>query len=276
MQDIYANLSPEAAIGIFDSGIGGITVMKELVKRMPQERIIYFADSARFPYGNKSPRTVTKFAADIVQFLLRYEVKLIIAACNSASAMALPTLRQQFQAPIVGVIEPGARSAVEKSVSRNIGVIGTDGTVQSNAYYDAIKRLDPSARVHQRACPLFVSLVEEGWIDTEATRLIAREYLQPFKELDVDVLLLGCTHYPLLRRVIGEFMGQEVALVDSATSCAIEADRLLADHNMKAQRKDRAEHSYFVTDTPDRFRRLGEKFLGADISKVDLVNDLGD
>ena len=276
MQNLNSKLSPKAAIGIFDSGIGGVTVMRELVKRMPGERIIYFADSARFPYGNKSPHTVTKFAADIVRFLLRHEVKLIIAACNSASAMALPALKQQFEVPVLGVIEPGAKAAVEKSAGGNIGVIGTSGTVQSGAYNDAIKKLNPDAQVHQRACPLFVSLVEEGWIDKEATRLVVHEYLQPLKELDVDVLLLGCTHYPLLKNVIGEFMGEGVALVDSAASCAFEADRILTDHNIKSPPENHAEYTYFTTDAPDRFKRLGEEFLGMDILKVNLVNDLGD
>ena len=272
----YSGLDPGSAIGIFDSGIGGITVMKQIVKLLPGERLIYFADSARFPYGTKSASTVTRFASDIVRFLLHKEIKLIVAACNSASALALDTLKAEFRVPLVGVIEPGATAAVESSQNGRVGVIGTNATIQSRAYYEAIKRIDPQIEVFQHACPIFVSMVEEGWVDKEVTRLAAREYLEPLKQKDIDVLLLGCTHYPMLRKVISEYMGPGVKLVDCGSSCAKEIERTLSNLGVKNSSADNGSRKYFVTDMPERFKQLGEQFLGLEINNIEIVDAIGE
>jgi len=267
-------MKPDSAIGIFDSGIGGITVMKQIINLLPDERLIYFADSARFPYGTKSAATVTRFAADIVRYLLQRDIKLIVVACNSASALALDAIKRQFPVPMVGVIEPGARAAVQASKNRRIGVIGTNATIQSQAYYEAIKRIDPQIQVHQQPCPIFVAMVEEGWVDKQVTRLVVEEYLAPLKRKDIDVLLLGCTHYPMLTKVIAEYMGQSVTLVDSATSCAAEIERMLVDREAKNSQLSGGDYQFFVTDMPGRFKQLGEQFLGRAIENVEVVEKL--
>ena len=276
MPDISLNLSKDQAIGVFDSGIGGITVMKEIVGHLPQEKIIYFADSARFPYGSKSAPIITKFAAGIVKFLIERGAKLIVVACNSASAMALKTLKERFQVPMIGVVEPGARAAVEISKKKAVGIIGTKATIQSDAYQEAIRKLNSGVKVIQQACPMFVALVEEGWVDKEVTRLVAREYLQRFRELDIDVLLLGCTHYPMLKPVIGQFLGERIKLVDSAISCAEEVERALSEMNLMAASDSKAEHEFFITDLPERFQELGGRFLGTEIKKVTVVEKIED
>ena len=272
----YSDLKPDSAIGIFDSGIGGITVMKQIINRLPGERLIYFADSARFPYGTKSAATVTKFASSIVRFLLHKEIKMIVVACNSASALALDTIKRDFQIPMVGVIEPGAQAAVGSSKTGRVGVIGTNATIQSGAYYEAIKRIDPQIEVFQQACPIFVSMVEEGWVDKEVTRLAAREYLEPLKEKDIDVLLLGCTHYPMLRKVISEYMGPGVKLVDCGSSCAEEIERTLSGLDLNNPSANNGSRKYFVTDMPERFKQLGEQFLGLEINNIEIVDEIGE
>ncbi|HUO51035.1 MAG TPA: glutamate racemase, partial [Gemmatimonadaceae bacterium] len=186
-----------APIGVFDSGLGGLTVVHELRRQLPAERLIYFGDTARVPYGPKSPDTVRRYAAEITEWLIAQGVKAVVVACNTATAHALPMLRERFPLPVIGVIEPGARAAVRASASGRIGVIGTSGTIASGAYERAIRALRPGAEVTSRACPLFVPLVEEGWLDTPATRLVADEYLRPLAEHGCDALVLGCTHYPL-------------------------------------------------------------------------------
>jgi glutamate racemase len=272
----FGDLKPDSAIGIFDSGIGGITVMKQIIKLLPEEKLIYFADSARFPYGTKSASTVTKFASDIVRFLLHKEIKMIVVACNSASALALDTIKGEFQIPMVGVIEPGAQAAVESTKTGRVGVIGTNATIQSQAYYEAIKRIDPQIEVFQHACPIFVSMVEEGWVDKEVTRLAVREYLGPLKEKDIDVLLLGCTHYPMLKKVISEYMGPGVKLVDCGSSCAGKIERTLSDLDLKNSFSDSGGRKYFVTDMPERFKQLGEQFLGLEINNIEIVDTIGE
>jgi glutamate racemase len=260
-------------IGVFDSGLGGLTVLRAIREHMPDEALVYFGDTARVPYGTKSARTVTRFSREIVEFLLGCDVKAVVAACNSASALAVKTLQGEFALPIVGVIEPGAQVAVERSASGRIGVIGTRATIASGAYERAIAARKPEAAVVSRACPLFVSLVEEGWTDRPATRLIAEEYLAPLRGR-VDALLLGCTHYPLLRPLIAELMGGDVVLVDSAESCAHELGCVLDEHGLRAGGRAPADERFYVSDAPELFVQLGARFLGRAVEHVQQVTDL--
>lgn len=262
-------------IGIFDSGLGGLTVLRAIREQMPGESLVYFGDTARVPYGTKSAETVTRFSREIIEFLVGCDVKAVVAACNSASALALSALQAAYPLPIVGVIEPGAALAVALSTSRRIGVIGTRATINSGAYERAIAAREPATRqpgatVLGRACPLFVSLVEEGWTDTPATRLIAETYLAPLRGR-VDVVVLGCTHYPLLKPLIAELMGPETALVDSAESCARELVRLLDEHGLCAARDAAADERFYVSDAPEMFAELGARFLGRPVDGVRRV-----
>lgn len=260
------------AIGIFDSGVGGLTVLREIVKAIPQEDTIYFGDTARVPYGTKSPETVVRYAHEITSFLVRRDIKLLVVACNTVSAVALNGLKRQFPIPVVGVIEPGARRAVEVSRSGRIGVIGTAGTIKSSAYTRAIKRLNPAAEVLTRACPLFVPLAEEGWTDNEVARLTARSYLQELKEAGVDTLVLGCTHYPLLKSIIAEAMGPDVVLVDSAEETARTVTEILTKMKQVRPVTEKGNHHYYVTDIPAGFIRVGNRFLGGRLGDVYQVN----
>lgn len=260
------------AVGIFDSGVGGLTVLRELARVIPQEDTIYFGDTARVPYGTKSPETVTRYAHEITSFLVRRDIKLLVVACNTASAVALPSLKRHFPIPVVGVIEPGARRAVELSKSGRIGVIGTAGTIKSSAYTRAIKRLNPSAEVLTKACPLFVPLAEEGWTDNQVARLTAQSYLQEVKDAGVDTLVLGCTHYPLLKPVIAEVMGSGVTLVDSAAETARTVAEILRQKNLLRPASETGNHHYYVSDIPAGFIRVGNRFLGGRLGDVYQVN----
>lgn len=260
------------AIGIFDSGVGGLTVLREIHKALPQEDTVYLGDTARVPYGTKSPETVVRYAHEITEFLVSRDIKLLVVACNTASAVALDSLKDVFPIPIVGVIEPGARRAVAVTKSGRIAVIGTEGTVKSSAYTKAIKRLAPEVQVVTRACPLFVPLAEEGWVDNEVARLTALSYLQGLREEGVDTLVLGCTHYPLLKRVIGETVGMDVKLVDSAEETARTVAEILADGNLLRPAVEQGNHHYFVTDVPAGFIRVGNRFLGGKLGDVYQVN----
>jgi glutamate racemase len=264
------------SIGIFDSGVGGLTVLREIMQTLPQEDTIYFGDTARVPYGTKSPETVTRYAGEIASFLIRRDIKLLVVACNTASAVALPALKRRLSIPVVGVIEPGARRAVEMTRSGRIGVIGTAGTIRSSAYTRAIKRLKPDAEVLTRACPLFVPLAEEGWIDNEVARLTAQAYLRELKEAGVDTLVLGCTHYPLLKPLIASVMGPDVKLVDSAEETARTVAAILADKLLLRPPAEKGNHSYYVSDIPAGFVRVGNRFLGGrlgDVYQVTLDED---
>lgn len=265
-------------IGIFDSGIGGLTVVREVLRQLPHERIIYFGDTARVPYGPKSPETVRRYSREISEFLVSQDVKAIVVACNTATAHALPMLRREFELPVIGVVEPGARAAVAASRRRELGVIGTAGTIGSGAYERAIREIAPGAHILARACPLFVPLVEEGWLDTEATRLIAREYLTPFATGHVDTLVLGCTHYPLLKSLIADVLGPDVVLIDSAHETAAETARvlgargLLSSIDFPPHRPARQPvHRFIASDAPDHFLRLGQRFLGTAIECVETL-----
>ncbi|HET7457688.1 MAG TPA: glutamate racemase [Gemmatimonadaceae bacterium] len=264
--------SPAAPIGVFDSGIGGLTVVRELMRQLPHESIIYFGDTARVPYGPKSPDTVRRYSHEISAFLLAEGVKAIVVACNTATAHALPALGDELPVPVIGVAEPGAQAAVASSSSGRIGVIGTTGTVKSGAYDRAIHAIAPHALVTSRPCPLFVPLVEEGWLDTEPTRLIAREYLAPLHDAGVDAVVLGCTHYPLLKPVIGEVLGAGVRLVDPAEQTAAETKRVLDARELRApSTRGRATYRFIASDAPEQFLRLGQRFLGAAIERVDTL-----
>ncbi|HEX2716050.1 MAG TPA: glutamate racemase [Gemmatimonadaceae bacterium] len=261
-------VSPSAPIGVFDSGIGGLTVARELMRQLPDESIIYFGDTARVPYGPKSPDTVRRYSREITSYLRDRGVKAVVVACNTATAHALSALREEQPIPVIGVVEPGARAAVAASRGK-IGVIGTLGTIQSGAYERAIRALAPETRIVARACPLFVPLVEEGWLDHRATRLVADEYLAPFAAEHVEALVLGCTHYPLLKPLIAEVLGSGVALIDSAEQTAAETRRVLEERGLLAPRNGRPTRDWVASDAPQQFLRMAERFLGAPIHGVE-------
>jgi glutamate racemase len=273
MTETMAN--SELPIGIFDSGIGGLTVARQIHKALPNEDLIYLGDTARVPYGTKSPSTVVRFSCEDTQFLVQQNVKAVVVACNTASAWALPTLEKRFKVPIFGVILPGVRAALEKTRSRRIGVIGTGATIRSKAYGNGLLARCDTAKVFSRACPLLVPLVEEGWIHHRVTREILREYLAPLRRHRIDTLILGCTHYPLLKPAIRALVGKEIALVDSAESCARYVKEQLNQLRLLTTTRRRAGTIQpFVTDEADRFAELAKRFLGAPTEpawKVDLA-----
>ena len=259
-----------APLGVFDSGIGGLTVARALFERLPRESVIYFGDTARVPYGPKSPDTVRRYSAEILAHLLQRGVKALVVACNTITAQALDYLKERSPVPLVGVIEPGARAAVQATRTGKIGVIGTAGTIASGAYERAITALRPDARVHAQPCPLFVPLVEEGWFDHPATELIARQYLEPLQRAGVDVLVLGCTHYPLMKPLLARVMGQGVTLVDSAEETAKAAAQELEARGLLAG-DGRHEHVFVVSDDEPHFRKVGARFLGEKLKQVEVV-----
>lgn len=261
-----------APIGVFDSGIGGLTVVRELARQLPRESIVYFGDTARVPYGPKSPDTVRRYSREIAAFLLGEGVKAIVIACNTATAHALDALREELPVPVIGVVEPGARAAVRASPGRRIGVVGTVGTVRSGAYERAIAALAADADVVAQPCPLFVPLVEEGWFAHPATRLIAHEYLEPVRARGVDTLVLGCTHYPLLKSEIAAAMGDTVRLIDSAEETAAETGRVLDAHGLRTpDQLGKSARRYLVSDAPEQFSRTARHFLGAPLDHVETL-----
>lgn len=259
-------------IGMFDSGLGGLTVMQKLVQTLPHESIVYFGDTARLPYGTKSPETIVRYSIENSNFLIQKDVKMLVVACNTASAHALDTLQQKFSIPVMGMIEPGARSAVYATKNGRIGVLGTKGTINSQSYQKAILLLQPNISLFPIACPLFVPLVEEGYVDHPATRIMIEEYLRPLLEQKIDTLLLGCTHYPLLGNVIRSVIGNEVNIVDSAAACAEQVDKILIEEQLKRNRHEFPEYDFYVSDDPGKFCMLGESFLGTPIEKVHLIS----
>ena len=265
-----ARSAAQRPIGVFDSGIGGLTVMHSLMERLPRESLIYFGDTARVPYGPKSKETVTRFSIENVHLLTSYDVKVVVVACNTATARALPVLREEFDLPIVGVVGPGARAAATRTTNGRIGVIGTYGTIESGAYRDHLLAIDANFEVVSRPCPLFVPLAEEGWTDHPVARQVAEAYLAPFREDGVDTLILGCTHYPLLAGVIAEAVGPDVTLIDSAEETAREVAALLADRGLEAD-GGAPEHRFLVSDLPDLFLRVGQRFLQGRIGGVEVV-----
>lgn len=257
----------DQAIGVFDSGIGGLTVVRQLIRLLPHEDVVYLGDTARTPYGTKSPETICRYALDNAAFLLEKGIKLLVVACNSVSAVALELLRQELPVPVVGVIEPGAKTAVRCTRNGKVGVIGTEATIASGAYTRALKHLAPNLEIYTRACPLFVPLAEEGWIDNEVAKAAARRYLASLKRSGIDTLVLGCTHYPLLTSVIAETVGPKVQLVDSAGTTAQEVRRLLQRHKL-VRNNGPGSMSFFVTDAPDRFIKVGTLFLGQPVESA--------
>src|SRR2546429_3545503 len=260
-----------APLGVFDSGIGGLTVARAVFERLPHESVIYFGDTARVPYGPKSPDTVRRYSGEILAYLVQRGVKALVVACNTISAQALDFLTERSPVPLVGVIEPGARAAVQGTQSGKIGVIGTAGTIASGAYERAIKRLRSEVSVCVQACPLFVPLVEEGWFDHPATELIAREYVAPLERAAVDVLVLGCTHYPLLKPLLARVLGPRVALVDSAEETAKVVAHELARRDLAAPPTNHPTHRFVVSDDEPHFRRVGARFLGEKLQDVEVV-----
>jgi glutamate racemase len=257
---------------VFDSGVGGLTVFRELRRYLPGEDLVYLGDTARVPYGTKSAPTVCRYAVEAARFLIEQQVKLIVVACNTASAVALELLAREFKVPIVGVIEPGARRALEVSLHGRIGVIGTEGTIRSQAYERAIRRGRPDVSVFTAACPLFVPLAEEGWAEHEIAGIAANEYLSPLLVHDIDSLVLGCTHYPLLKGTLQKVVGDSVILIDSAEETAKTVAALLGQEDLRRRRPSHTPPRYFVTDIPDRFKRVGGAFLGAALDDVATIS----
>ncbi len=261
----------EKAIGVFDSGVGGLTVLKALMRRLPSESTVYLGDTARVPYGTKSADVVTRYSMANAGFLMSQEIKLLVVACNTASATSLEALRARLPVPVLGVIEPGAKAAVRATRGR-VGVIGTPGTIASGAYQAALARLSPKAVLLARACPLFVPLAEEGWTEGEVVDAVARKYLADFSAFEADTLVLGCTHYPLLKQAIARAVGERVRLVDSAEATAEAVEALLAEHRLAAPAGALATHRFFVTDLPERFAEVGARFLERPIDRAELVD----
>ena len=262
-------------LGVFDSGIGGLTVVRELLRLLPEEELVYYGDVARLPYGNKSKETVTRFSREIIDFLVAKDVKAIVVACNTASALALPDLQGTLPVPVVGVIEAGASAAARRSRSGKVGVIATASTVRSGAYTRALAARRADLEVSERACPLFVPLVEEGWIDHPVTHAVAEEYLAPLEGHGLDTLILGCTHYPLLKRVIGEKMGEGVSLVDSGEETARIVVDLLDAQGLRAPKGNAPVHALYLSDLPAAFQGTAERFLGRPLPPVEVVTVQG-
>ncbi len=284
-------------IGVFDSGIGGLTVVRELERRLPSERILYLGDTARVPYGTKTRQTVTRYADQIVRRLLDQDIKLLVVACNTASALALPALQERYseeegigglgliqgkparsltparpRIPVVGVVRPGAAAAVAASTGGRIGVIGTEGTIRDGAYAREITQLDPDASLVAAPCPLFVSLAEEGWVEGDVARRVAEIYLSPIQEAGIDTLILGCTHYPLLRSVIAGVMGPDVKLVHSGPGTADRVAELLERAATAAPAGAEGGTRFQATDNPERFQRVGSHFLRREIGEVEVID----
>lgn len=269
--DRFMKTERTKAIGVFDSGVGGLTVVRSLMERLPFENIIYFGDTARVPYGVKSAETISRYARQITEFLLHEQVKLLIVACNTIAAVARQVIEDMSPAPVLDVIDAGAGSAVAVSGVKYVGVIGTPTTINSNAYARAIHRYAPEIRIFSQACPLFVPLVEEGWLDHQVTRLTAQEYLKPVLCQGIDTLVLGCTHYPLLKPLLQEVSGDGITLVDSAEAMAEQTAATLTRMDLWNLERTPPEYLYYVTDVPLRFQGIGERFLGRTLSNVRLV-----
>jgi glutamate racemase len=264
-------MDPQKPIGVFDSGIGGLTVLKEIKYHLPGENLVYFGDEARFPYGIKSAETVTRFSHEVADYLMRQDIKMLVVACNTATACALASLRERMPVPVIGVLMPGAYAAARATSTGRVGIIGTEGTINSGVYARLIRNIRPGTEVFGKACPLFVPLVEEGRLTGEITRLIAEDYLGALKGYDIDTLVLGCTHYPLLKAVIAEVMGPSVTLIDSAHETAQEVLRVLNKTGLLNNSQEPGHIRYFVTDAPERFKAIGERFLGYEIPEVQMA-----
>ena len=258
-------------IGVFDSGIGGLTVLKEIIKELPDESTIYLGDTARVPYGIRSAETVIRYSFENTQFLSSRDIKLLVVACNTASAVSLDAIKKTISIPVIGVIEPGAKAAVKATKNKRVGVIGTEATIRSSSYTKAIKALDVSIEVFGLACPLFVPLVEEGWTEGNITTLIVKQYLDRIRDQGIDTIVLGCTHYPLLKKVIAEILGEGVRLIDSAVETSLEIEKILEVLGLNREQTGTPAREFFVTDSPERFLKVGENFLGQKIQHIEKI-----
>lgn len=268
-------VNKQAPIGIFDSGVGGLSVAREMFELFPNEAVVYFGDVGRTPYGGRSKEIIQKFTEQDITFLTEHKVKFIICACNSASSVGLDAVKGKFDLPIIGVINPGAEAAVKQTKTGRIGVIGTTATITSNAYAHKIHQIDSEIKVFSLACPLFVPLAEEGYITKKATYLIAKDYLQTMIDVEIDTLVLGCTHYPLLKEVIADTMGDKVTLIDSGVETARVAKKMMQEHDLLTDANGEGEHKYFVSDVPEKFSQVATRFLGRAISNITRVNVSG-
>ena len=259
-----------APIGVFDSGLGGLTVFKALARRMPEESLVYFGDTAHVPYGSKSPQAVERYSVAVARFLAAKGIKLLVVACNTSSALALPAIRRALEVPVVGVIEPGARAALAATRGGRIGIIGTEATVRSGAYPRVLKALGGRVKTAAQACPLFVPLVEEGWWEGEITEAVARRYAAALRRARVDTLILGCTHYPYLKPVLARVMGRGVRLIDSAEETALQTRSALAAAGLRAPSGRRGRREFYASDAPERCRRLARRMLGSSVTRVRL------
>jgi len=264
----------ERSIGIFDSGIGGLTVLKEIVKEMPYESTIYLGDTARVPYGIRSPETVMRYSFENTRFLSSKNIKLLVIACNTSSSISLVSIKTSISIPVIGVIEPGVKAAVRATKNKKIGIIGTEATIQSGSYKKSIEAIDGTVDVFSVPCPLFVSLVEEGWTEGTITSLVAEKYLTEIKDKGIDTLVLGCTHYPLLKKVIANVMGEGVSLIDSAVEVAKEIKVTLERNSVQRENKGGYLREFYVTDSPERFVKVGERFLEQKIEHIELIETL--
>lgn len=266
-------VNTSAPIGVFDSGVGGLTVAREIMRHLPNENIVYFGDTARVPYGSKSKDNIIRYSRQIIHFLQTKGVKAIVIACNTASALALEVVREEADIPIIGVVEPGARAALEMTVTNKIGVIGTEATIRSAMYEKIIQGLNPNATVIGKACPLFVPLVEEGFAKHDVTREIIDYYLAPLLETDIDSLILGCTHYPLLRSRIREYVGDQITLVNPAYETAMDLKALLQERDMEnTENQEHGTYSFYVSDAADKFKQFANSILPYDIETTKQIN----
>jgi glutamate racemase len=282
-------------IGVFDSGVGGLTVMREIMLQLPEENMVYIGDTARVPYGTRSAETVIRYSLEMADFLVGKGIKLLVVACNTASAFALNAIKERFAIPVVGVIEPGAKKAIEATRSKKIGIIGTEGTIKSNSYVHAINALYGNRPVvvkehgiihfdryfeinlddltiFTKACPLFVPLAEEGWVSNDVTVLTAQHYLEGLKKEPIDTLVLGCTHYPLLKGVISRVVGDDIVLIDSAQETVKEIKETLLRYGLESISTSDLQQKFYVTDSPERFIKVGERFMGKKIDHIEVIN----
>ena len=259
-------------IAVFDSGIGGLTVLKEIIEQLPGEDIVYFGDTARIPYGTRSKETVIKYVLQSFRFLMTKDIKAIVIACNTATALAIEEAKEEFDLPIIGVVEPGALAATGASKNNSIGVIGTEGTINSNAYQRKIRQILPSAEIIGISCPLFVPIVEEGWENSDVAFIATQKYLLELKEHNIDTLVLGCTHYPVLRYTIGKVMGPDVRLINPAYETAKLTKNILKEKGLLNEKLDGGDYKYYVSDDPDKFKRIGGNMIRSQIGIVEKVN----
>jgi glutamate racemase len=265
-------MSSKAPIGVFDSGVGGLTVVKEIMRQIPGESIIYFGDTARLPYGSKSKETIITYTRQIVRFLMGKGVKAIVIACNTASAFALETVRAEIDIPVIGVVKPGAKAAAETTKNGRIGVIGTEGTIQSGIYNEFLNETNPQVKVFGKACPLFVPLVEEGLIDDPVTMEMARRYINELTVHEIDTLVLGCTHYPLLRKTIRKIVGEQIELVNPAYETAISLKEVLLKAGLENDEILKTNHKFFVSDGAEKFKRFANSILSCEVMETKDVN----